>query len=164
MPAAAQPREIELPVRYHPKILLNGIDIQVTPKDLDQDGTTGGIEYIQQHIHDDIQPILQPTETAETIKALNNDDLEKGTRMSGIDLKSRLKEVEISAILAVDACVSLGFLPTKLLSLTRQKKRLSVSLDGKGRQEIVEISHGETAKRESKGFLGKIGAMFSPKQ
>ena len=80
--------------------------------------------------------INMPVELAETLKELNDDSTEYGTRMSKIDLKARLSMVETSAILAYNTLVQLKFLPKDTLFLTRQRKRLSVSEEGKGREEI----------------------------
>jgi len=88
--------------------------------------------------------IIQPTELGETLKELNKDALELNTRMSGIDMRARLNSYEIMTVLALDALVALGFLPTKCLAFTRQKKRLSVSLGGLGREDIVRIVGGKT--------------------
>jgi hypothetical protein len=39
--------------------------------------------------------------------------------------------------------VALGFLQTKCLAFTRQKKRLAVSLNARGREDIVRIVQGK---------------------
>lgn len=88
------------------------------------------------------QEIIQPTEMAETVKEINNDDIEGNSRMSKIDMKARISMAEAGAILAFDTLVQLKFLPKNSLFLTRQRKRLSVSEEGKGRTEIVEIVRG----------------------
>lgn len=125
------------------KINLDGIKIKLNPPDLDGDGETGGDEQITQNLQQNIQPINQSSELGDSLKELNKDDLEAVTRMSGIDMRTRLHHSEIASILALDALVSLGVLPTKCLAFTRQKKRLAVSLEGKGRGEIVEVVAGK---------------------
>jgi hypothetical protein len=95
--------------------------------------------------------IIQPTELGETLKELNKDELEFNTRMSGIDMRARLNSYEIMTVLALDALVGLGFLPTKCLAFTRQKKRLSVSLRGLGREDIVRIVSGKNETDAKKG-------------
>ena len=104
-----------------------------------------------------VQNIVQPTEMGDTLKELNKDNLEPNTRMSGIDLRSRLHYAEVPSILAVDTLVALKFLPTSVLSLTRQKKRLSVSIDGKGRDDIVNIVAGkrEQEQKALSGFMDR---------
>jgi hypothetical protein len=93
-----------------------------------------------------ITGIVQPTELGESLKELNNDNIEPQTRMSGIDMRSRLVGFEISSVLALDSLVALQFLPIECLSFSRQKKRLAVSLMGKGRDDIVNVVAG---KREN---------------
>lgn len=88
----------------------------------------------------------------EIIKELNNDKVDKNSKMSNIDMNARLNNIEISSILALDSLVSMQFLPLKCLDFTRQKKRLSVSLGGEGRKEIVQIfNSNETGQNENKG-------------
>lgn len=135
-------------------IKLDGISMQLEPADLDKNGITGGIESIQQKIDTGIQPVMQPTELGETLKELNLDTLDTNIRMSGIDMRARLHHSEVTSILALDALVSLGVLPTKCLVFTRQKKRLSVSLEGKGREEIVNIVAGKRELEAKSGISG----------
>lgn len=106
-----------------------------------------------------ISHIIQPTELGDSLKELNDDTLNLKSRQSGIDMRARLHYVEVRNLLALDALVSLKVLPTDCLAFSRQKKRLSVSLEGKGRDDIVNIVSGKTnveAKKAGffKGFLG----------
>ena len=102
-----------------------------------------------------VTEVKDSSELGDALNSLNNDDIEKTSRMSGIDMRSRLHYVELSSILAIDSLVSFRFLPMSCLAFTRQKKRLAVSLNGKGRDEIVSIVHG---KRE--GDMGKPNSFF----
>ena len=109
-----------------------------------------------------IQPINESSDLAESLKELNSDAEEKNTRMSGIDMRTRLHATEIPSILACDTLVAFDFLPQDCLGFTRQKKRLAVSLGGKGREEIVDIVRGkqeqDTGKSvmdRFKGFMGR---------
>ena len=139
-----------------PIIKLDGISMQIETPDLDNDGSSGGVETIIQKTDTGIQPVAQSTELGESLKELNLDALDANIRMSGIDLRARLFGIEISSILALDALVSFGILPTKCLAFTRQKKRLSVSLDGKGREEIVSLVAGKK-EMEAKAGMGGFG-------
>ncbi len=111
------------------------------------------------------QEIREPTELGEVIKDLNNDTVDSDTRMSGIDMRSRLHHIEISSILAVDTLVSFSFLPISCLPFTRQKKRLSVSLNGAGRDDIIKVVSGKRdldEKANGMSSLGsKIGGIFT---
>ena len=140
-------------------IILDGVKMQVEAADLDMDGVTGGIENIQQKFDPGITTIQQPTELGDTLKELNKDDIEATSRMSGIDMRARLAPFEVQSVLALDALVSLGILPTKCLAFTRQKKRLSVSLQGLGRKEIVDIVAGKR-EQDAKMGMGGMGDRF----
>lgn len=144
-------------------IILDGIKTEITPPDVDGDGVTGGVEKITPFQDEGITSISQPTELGESLKELNKDDIEVQTRMTGIDMRSRLHHSEISSVLALDALVAIGCCHSKMLSFTRQKKRLSVSLEGKGRDDIVNIVSGkkemekQTLGDKFKGFFGMGG-------
>ncbi len=137
---------------------IDGVKVKVISPDLDGDGETGGVETVSKDMG--ITPIQQGTELGDAIKEINKDDIEVNTRMSGIDMRARLHPLEISSVLALDALVSLGILPTSCLAFTRQKKRLSVSLEGKGRDDIVNIVSG---KRELDAKMGGMGFMDKAK-
>ena len=120
-------------------------------------------EFVNQNNFGHI-PIIQPTEIGDALRNLNNDDIDPDTRMSGIDMRSRIGSAEISPILAIDACVCLGVLPRKCLTLTRQKKRLSVSLNGLGRDDITNVVSGKQemdAKKGGGSIVDRIKGVFS---
>jgi len=100
--------------------------------------------------------IKEGTELGDSLRELNNDTIEHSTRMSGIDMRSRLFNSEISSLLAVDTLVAFRLLPISALGFSRQKKRLAVSRDGKGRTEIVDIVGG---KRDQDARVGKSGIL-----
>lgn len=142
-------------------VTLDGIRTRLELPDIDKDGKSGSdeIETVTQRIAEDIQPIVQPTELGDSLKELNLDKLDINTRMSDIDLRAHLHRFEQPSVLALDSLVSLGFLQTKTLGFTRQKKRLSVSLEGRGRDDIVKIVGGKREhdeKAQASGFGDKI--------
>jgi len=137
-------------------IYLDGIPVELINPDLDNDGIVGGVEKITQRTPVGVQPINTPTELGESLKELNEDHLDKSTNMSGIDMRARLGDLEIPPVLALDSLVSMNVLPNSCLPLTRSKKRLSVSLSGKGREEIVEIVGGKREHEAKSGFGGMI--------
>lgn len=125
-------------------VALDGIRFKVEAPDIDQDGQTSGIERVTQRTGEaGIAQVVNSSELGDTLKELNLDTTEEGTRMSAIDMRSNLHPFEINSVLAVDALVALGFLQTKCLAFTRQKKRLSVSLNARGREDIVRIVQGK---------------------
>jgi len=145
-------------------IRLDGIPIRLENPDLDKDGKTGGVETLQRFNQSGISDIVQPTELGEAMKDMNNDEIEPGTRMSKIDMRTRLHVMEINSLWAVDSLVALKFLPTSCLPITRQRKRLLVSLGGEGRREAVRVIAGEREKQAGQGFFSgmkdKVQAMI----
>ena len=151
--ATEETEPIEEEEKLHTSIIVvDGIPLSLEAPDIDKDGVVGGVETVVQG-EKGIMPITQPTELGETLRELNKDILET-TRMTSIDMRSRLHHVEISFVLQLDSLVALGICPTECLSVTRQKKRLSVSLDGKGRDDIVQVVAGKREMDAKKGFMG----------
>lgn len=110
-----------------------------------------------------IERISEPSDVAETIKELNTDTLDND-KFSSIDLKTRLHPIEISSIISVDSLIALRFLPQDSSIITRSKKRLSVSIAGKGREEIVQISQGMKEQQDGRSMMSRIGNFFGGKQ
>jgi len=110
--------------------------------------------------------IITPNEVTElqgSLQELNNDDIDTKNRTSGIDLRTRLHNTEISSITVMDTLVQFNFLPISIVPFTLQKKRLAVSLRGKGRAEIVDIVRGKREEDVSKGGGGLLGNLFKKK-
>ena len=111
--------------------------------------------------HDHDAGIITPTEISElqgSLQELNNDSVNPIARTSGIDLRTRLYNTEIASITVLDTLVAFNFLPMSIVPFTLQKKRLAVSLKGKGRDEIVELVAGkrETDVKTSGGIFGNL--------
>ncbi len=139
-------------------ITIDGVPIKVIPPDLDGDGITGGVEEVTQKFSEgSVTHVTQPTELEGSLKELNADSINENTRMSQIDMRTRLHPIEISAVLAIDSLVALGVLPQRCLPLSTQKKRLNVSEMGKGRQEMVELVAGKHERDIKMGAMGQMG-------
>lgn len=110
--------------------------------------------------------IITPTEISElqgSLQELNNDNVNPISRNSGIDLRTRLYNTEIASITVLDTLVAFNFLPMSIVPFTLQKKRLAVSLKGKGRDEIVELVAGKRENDATKNN-GIFGNMFKKKE
>lgn len=103
-----------------------------------------------------VHRIEESSDMADALKELNKDDINPETKMSDIDTKARLNDIEISGILTLDSLIALKFLPRSCLTLTRQKKRLSVSYKGLGRDEMIRMTGGVQAQAEKQSALGKL--------
>jgi len=135
-------------------IKLDGIKFKLNAPDIDKDGKTGGIENITRLQNTGETQINQPTELGEAMRDLDNDDLDNNTRMSNIDTRARLTIPELNSLWAIDALVAMKFLPSSCLPISRQRKRLTVSILGKGREERVSMTVGQ---REQAAKLGQGG-------
>jgi len=110
--------------------------------------------------------VITPTEISElqgSLQELNNDSVNPLSRNSGIDLRTRLFNTEIASITVLDTLVAFNFLPMSIVPFTLQKKRLAVSLKGKGRDEIVEIVGGKRESDIQKSSGGFMGNFFKKK-
>lgn len=96
------------------------------------------------------------SEVGEVFNNLDNDEPNIKTQMSNIDFNARLTNIEINNCIIIDELRALGILPENA-QITRQKKRLSVSQEGKGRAEKVEIA---SASRKSE-LSGRSGGFFN---
>lgn len=137
-------------------IRLDGVPIEIVRADIDGDGRIDTpSERVSMH-QNGITPIVQGTEMGESLKELNDDTIQSETGMSTVDFKARLHMMELPSVLAMDTLVAFRVLPPECLAFTRQKKRLSVSLQGKGREEMVSMVHG---KKEMDKQLAAGGMM-----
>jgi hypothetical protein len=87
--------------------------------------------------------IMEASELGDVLKYMTEDIVELDKSMTSIDMKTRLGNMEISGILAVDFLIGSSFLPLKAIALTRMKKRLAISKNGEGRKEAVAIVVGK---------------------
>lgn len=138
-------------------ISLDGVKIELEAPDLDKDGIVGGVEKVTQKFSEGVTNITQSTELEGSLRELNADAINNETRMSAIDMRTRLHSFEISAVLAVDSLVALGVLPQRCLPLSTQKKRLNVSEGGQGRKEMVELVAGKREQDVKMGAMSRMG-------
>jgi len=129
------------------KLKINGFGIELRNPDINGDGQIDEFEQIDRQINSGIADIIQPSEISESMKEINEDTVDAETKMSSIDMKSRLSVFEVPSIVAIDSLVSLRVLPESTLKITRSKKRNAVSIGGRGRSEQVTIATGIQEQR-----------------
>lgn len=113
--------------------------------------------YERNSYNDDKISVVEESDLGASLKQLNDDSI-NSDKMSGIDMRARLSPSDISCSVIVDMLVMLKFLPDSCVNITKQKKRLSVSLMGKGRKEIVDVIAGEREKQSRDGsMMSKLG-------
>jgi hypothetical protein len=132
-------------------IVLDGHMIEIVPSDLDGDGVVGGIERIQQSREQGVQNVVQPTELGDTLKELNKDNITMEAGMTDIDFRADIHPFEMASVNAFDMLIAINVLGQKLLPVPRKAKRNSVSKNGRGRDDIVNIVAG---KREHERDVG----------
>jgi hypothetical protein len=113
-------------------------------ENIDKSLSTLEYDYIKKNLGSREVPFKDSTEVGEAFGNLDNN--------SFIDFNSRLSEPEIAAINVFDELQNFGVFP-KEAKLTQQFKRLKVSLEGKGRQDKVNIVTGQRAANSSQGFF-----------
>lgn len=129
------------------KLKINGFGIQLTEPDLNGDGVVDEFESFERNVDGGISNIIQPSEISESMKEINEDKVDANTKMSSIDMKSRLSVFELPSIVAIDSLVALRVFPESTLKITRSKKRNAVSIKGMGRTEQVTIATGIQEQR-----------------
>jgi len=89
----------------------------------------------------------QKSDLTESFKELNNDVVEDDG-FSSIDMRTRLTASQIPSLAGLDVLSKMGVYPKEISRIGRSVKRLAVSLSGKGRQEMVDITRN-TAEKEA---------------
>lgn len=127
---------------------IDGIKMRMEAPDLDGDGASGGVERIQR----DASGILQMRDTTELGQALehqNKDEMNQ-QRLSSVDFVARINEYQLAPLAAVDAIVSMGVLSEKSRMIVRSLMRKTVSIQGKGRAEFVDVVTGKKQNEQFK--------------
>jgi hypothetical protein len=145
-------------------ISLDNTKIQVTALDLDRDGVVVGVEIITPK-DNFVQDIIQPSEIPETIRELNRSEIDALTKKSSMDMRGRFMNFLVMGnIVALDTIVAMGVCPESCLALSESYKRDSVSIQGEGRKEIVNLAIGKQEQDARKlGFVDTIKTAFGKK-
>lgn len=106
--------------------------------------------------------VKDETELGAVMNNLDSDEVDDETNMSKIDFNARLTQDVINACSVFDELKRMGILP-KNVDLSRQIKRLSVSLKGMGRAEKVKIVSAEREQARG-GFFDRMGSLFSRRE
>lgn len=100
--------------------------------------------------------IIQPSDMGDAIREINKDDFDNDTRMSSIDMRTRLSSFGVTSVWAMDALVSMKCFPRSCLPVTRQFKRNMISMDGLGREDIVRMMVGNLEQKAKQGTMGFV--------
>jgi len=135
-------------------IVLNGVRTELVSADLDKDGKTGGTEKIKQTFDKSILPVKESTELGDAIKEQNKDII--SDRLSSMDFGSRIDKLEMPPMIALDSLIGMGVIPVECGKLNRVKMRKSVSIQGQGRREFVDLVTGKKEQDMKVGFGQKL--------
>jgi|AntAceMinimDraft_12_1070368.scaffolds.fasta_scaffold286571_1 hypothetical protein len=137
---------------------LDGTKVSFGGNDIDGDGKTGGVEILDPSKGEYNE--VTPSELGESLGVLMDDQIQGDTRMSGIDMRSRLQPFQTTNLAAYDGMVSFGVIPKDCLFLSRQIKRLSCSIDGWRANQIVETVVGKREMDSGGKFSDKVKSFF----
>src|SRR3990172_6594693 len=124
-------------------ISLDGTRMRLIPLDADNDGRTGGIEGIRQQ-QSGIMQVKDTSELGEALEHQNKDNLDS-TGFSTSDYNARINSFQFSPLVAVDMIATMKVISQRSRDVVRHIMRKSVSVEGKGRQEFVDVVTGKTA-------------------
>ena len=97
-------------------------------------------------------------------------DSELGTAFKNLDSEkhlnknTRLSKDEIGALLALEGLQDIGLLDPSIITVNRKLKELSISQDGKGRDEKVQMTASEREAKTGSGFLSGLKGMFQRRE
>ena len=106
--------------------------------------------------------VSERTEMGEVFDNLDNDTPNPDTKLNKIDFNTRLTNTEINNIMIFEELRNMGIMPDEA-TLTQQKKRLNISLNGAGRQEKVSIATASVDAKRGGASGGFLARMFSPR-
>lgn len=122
---------------------------------------------------DDEIRVSEQTELGQVMENLDSDKVDDKTGLSTVDFNTRIKGYERGAILINDELQRLGIFTflnsspkpsANTSSLTRPFKRLSISLDGKGRDEKVQLTQNQREHVSGGSFGERLKGLFTPQR
>jgi len=119
------------------------------------------LEEITEDLHKQEHIFTEQTELGAVMENLDRDTIDKNTQMSSIDVNTRLTDEEIKACVVFDELRRKKIIPEEC-QITRQLKRLKISLNGKGREEKVQIVSSDREQKSGTGFGMRLKNLFVP--
>lgn len=130
---------------------IDGIRMQLAQPDVDGDGNAGGIEKIESHRDMGVVNFQDKSELGEALEHQNK-DTENERGMSSVDFISRINEIQHGSMSAVTYLARAHVISQTARDLVTDLMRKSVSLQGKGREEFVQVVVGNTVKKQQQGM------------
>lgn len=141
----------------NPIINLDGTRLRLEASDLDEDGNINEVESISQD--KDVSIVQQQSETGEVIKESFKDEVDN-SGLTSIDSKSNIHEVQAGAVAAWNFLCKDGLLGHDAMFLTRSYLRTVVSVNARGREDIVRITQGQREQEAKKSGLAQGAKAF----
>jgi len=136
---------------------MDGVRVKLIPFDIDGDGVAGEVESISTHKEQGVIDIRERSELGEALE-YQNKDITDSSKLSSVDFVSRISPFQLSALVAVDTIASMGVISKDAKTVVRNLMRKSVSIDGKGRQEFVDVVVGKKEFEIRKGMGNLAGS------
>jgi hypothetical protein len=134
----------------------------LVPRDIDRDGRVNEAESVKSYKDKGMIDLKDSTELGETLGHLNK-DIENNRRLSSVDFISRLNGLQIPAISCVEFITAHGVISRDAKEITRIIKRNVISLEGKGRDDIVNIAVGKTERDIRKAGIHNLSPVAKEK-
>jgi len=130
--------------------------IKVKIKDRDNFVRPQENQIIMPRQESDVTHIQQASSTGEALKELNRSDMDPETRRSELDKRTRLSRWEINGMIVIDVLVGFEVLSLRCLTPSMSRMAKNISLDGKGRDDIIKITAGEREFEKETTLGGKM--------
>ena len=121
---------------------IDGIRMKLQNVDIDGDGITDEVESVKSHRDSGVISIKDTTELGEALEHQNK-DVENENRLSSVDFISRINSFQLGALVAVDTIASMHVISKDSRLVIKNLMRKAVSIDGKGRDEFVQVVTGK---------------------
>ncbi len=135
-------------------VKIDGTRMRLKAVDIDGDGKAGGIEGIPKH-QSGIMSVKDTSELGEALEHQNKDILD-ATGFSSSDYNARINSFQFSPLVAVDMIATMKVISNRSRDVVRHIMRKSVSVDGQGRKEFVDVVTGKTANDINKNKVGNL--------
>ena len=98
----------------------------------------------------------EDTEVGQAFKNLDSEE--------ALNKNTRLRDEEIRGLLSLEGLQDMGILDKNIITINKSFKELSISKDGKGREEKVRIFAEERKNKAGGGFFERMGGMFKKRE
>lgn len=120
---------------------IDNMRMRIQNVDLDGDGVTGGVENVPS-VSSNVHYMKDTTELGEALEHQNKDTAdERG--FNSVDFSARINNFQYAPLVAVDMVATMKVISSKSRDVVRHIMRKSVSLEGKGREEFVNVVTGK---------------------